>query len=88
MSRDEQIERVYNRAYDLAYFIGPDGQAAGIRAGVHAVAEWAQKEALREVVEVAEKNRVIMMTRHRGYTVEDYSDPLVRIAILRALAEE
>lgn len=51
------------------------------------IAEWARKEALDEVLCEAGKNRVIMVTHHAGYTVENYADPLVKIAVLRALAE-
>lgn len=58
-----------------------------VRRDFHAAAEWARKEALDEVLCLAEKNRVILKTTHRGYTVEDYSDPLVRIAVIRALTE-
>ena len=57
------------------------------RSAFEAGAEWARKEALTEVLRVAEENRVIMKTIRRGYTVEDYSDPLVRIAVIQALAE-
>jgi 3-deoxy-D-manno-octulosonic acid (KDO) 8-phosphate synthase len=62
------------------------GRVVDIRSA-RVIAEWARKESLDEVLRVAEENRVIMVTRHAGYTVENYADPLVKIAVLRALAD-
>ena len=86
---DEMIERAVDayRAPRLHLNDTVHDRIIDMRAAAQVIAEWARKEALDEVLCEAEKNRVITVTRHAGYTVENYADPLVKIAVLRALAE-
>ncbi|WP_205288794.1 hypothetical protein [Leifsonia aquatica] len=58
-----------------------------VEAACQPIAEWARKEALAEVLSTCEQNRVFLRTVRRDYIEEDFSDPLVKIAVIRALVE-